>query len=32
LNESVKFQDDFVDAMRYGIIPKIRNGYKLSFI
>jgi len=32
LNEPVKFQDDFVDAMRYGIIPKIRNGYKLSFI
>ena len=32
LNEPVKFQDDFCDAMRYGIIPKIRNGYKLSFI
>lgn len=32
LNEPVKFQDDFVDAMRYGIIPKIRSGYKLNFI
>lgn len=32
LNEPVKFQDDFVDSMRYGIIPKIRNGYKLNFI
>ena len=32
LNEPNKFNDDFVDAMRYGVIPKIKNTYKLRFI
>lgn len=32
LNEPVKFQDDFCDALRYGCIPRIRNSYKLGFI